>query len=37
VVTEMCQTLLENDAPGLHFYTLNQIEPTLSIWRGLTT
>jgi methylenetetrahydrofolate reductase (NADPH) len=36
VVTEMCQTLLENDAPGLHFYTLNQIEPTLSIWRGLT-
>jgi methylenetetrahydrofolate reductase (NADPH) len=37
VVTEMCQTLLENDAPGLHFYTLNQIEPTLSIWRGLTS
>lgn len=37
VVTEMCQTLLENDAPGLHFYTLNQIEPTLSIWRGLNT
>jgi methylenetetrahydrofolate reductase (NADPH) len=36
VVTQMCQTLLENDAPGLHFYTLNQIEPTLSIWRGLT-
>jgi methylenetetrahydrofolate reductase (NADPH) len=36
VVTEMCQTLLENDAPGLHFYTLNQIEPTLAIWRGLT-
>ena len=36
VVTEMCQTLLKNDAPGLHFYTLNQIEPTLSIWRGLT-
>lgn len=35
VVTEMCQTLLENNAPGLHFYTLNQIEPTLSIWRGL--
>lgn len=35
VVTQMCQTLLENDVPGLHFYTLNQVEPTLAIWRGL--
>ncbi|WP_075184846.1 methylenetetrahydrofolate reductase [NAD(P)H] [Teredinibacter haidensis] len=31
LVTELCETLLENGAPGLHFYTMNQIEPTRSI------
>jgi len=36
VVTQLCQTLLENDVPGLHFYTLNNAEATLAIWRGLT-
>ena len=35
VVTQMCQTLIDNDVPGLHFYTLNNAEATLSIWRGL--
>ena len=35
VVTDMCQRLLENDAPGLHFYTMNQSEPTLAIWNNL--
>lgn len=35
VVVQLCQTLLDNDVPGLHFYTLNQAEPTLAIWRGL--
>lgn len=36
VVTEMCQTLLENQVPGLHFYTLNNAAATMAIWRGLT-
>ncbi|MES2684198.1 MAG: methylenetetrahydrofolate reductase [NAD(P)H], partial [Pseudomonadota bacterium] len=22
-------------APGIHFYTLNQAEPTLKLWRNL--
>ena len=36
VVTQLCQTLIENEVPGLHFYTLNNAEATLAIWRGLT-
>ncbi|KAA1176009.1 methylenetetrahydrofolate reductase [NAD(P)H] [Marinobacter salinexigens] len=35
VVTQMCETLLKAGAPGLHFYTLNQVEPSLSIWKNL--
>ena len=31
VVTNLCQTLLDNGCPGLHFYTMNQLEPTRSI------
>lgn len=35
VVTEMCQKLLDAGAPGLHFYTLNQAEPSINIWQSL--
>ena len=35
VVTDLCQTLLDNDVPGLHFYTLNNAPATLAIWQGL--
>lgn len=35
VVTEMCERLLKAGAPGLHFYTLNQTEPSLKIWDNL--
>ena len=35
VVTDLCQRLLDNDAPGLHFYTMNQSVATMEIWRRL--
>lgn len=35
VVTEFCEGLRENGAPGLHFYTMNQIEPVKTIVKNL--
>ena len=35
VITEMCEKLLAGGAPGLHFYTLNQAEPSLAVWENL--
>ena len=35
VVTRLCQNLLRNGAPGLHFYTINQAGPTLRLWKNL--
>jgi methylenetetrahydrofolate reductase (NADPH) len=31
LVAKLCQRLLDGGAPGLHFYTMNQAAPTLSI------
>ena len=35
MVTRLCESLLLNGAPGLHFYTVNQAEPTLRLLENL--
>jgi len=35
VVTRLCDDLLRNGAPGLHFYTLNQASAVTTIWQRL--
>ncbi|MCO1332912.1 methylenetetrahydrofolate reductase [NAD(P)H] [Microbulbifer sp. OS29] len=34
VVTDLCETLLEGGAPGLHFYTMNQVDPIALILKS---
>jgi len=36
VVSQLCNRLLEQGAPGLHFYTLNQAKTTNAIWDRLS-
>ncbi|MDO8954426.1 MAG: methylenetetrahydrofolate reductase [NAD(P)H] [Gammaproteobacteria bacterium] len=35
VITYLAETLIENGAPGLHFYTMNKLEPTQKILQNL--
>ncbi len=35
VVTQLCQTLMDNGCPGIHFYTMNQLEPVRTIYHNL--
>lgn len=37
VIAQLCQTLLEGGAPGLHFYTLNGAEAVSAVWHRLST
>ena len=34
-VTDMCEKLIAGGAPGLHFYSMNRVEPSKGIWQNL--
>jgi methylenetetrahydrofolate reductase (NADPH) len=36
VVSNLCNQLLEQGAPGLHFYTLNQADSINAIWNNIS-
>ena len=35
VVTALCERLLAGGAPGLHFYSMNQVQATSALWQRL--
>jgi len=35
VTTELCEQLLTNGVPGMHFYTMNQSAASVEIWKNL--
>jgi methylenetetrahydrofolate reductase (NADPH) len=35
VISRLSQDLLDQGAPGLHFYTLNNADVTMAIWKQL--
>ena len=35
IVTDLCRRLLDQGAPGLHFYTMNQAGLTGTLWKRL--
>ena len=35
VVSKMCERLIDQGIPGLHFYTMNRVEPTMTIWKNI--
>ena len=35
VTTELCEQLLANGVPGLHFYSMNQYAASVAIWKNL--
>ena len=35
VTQKLCEELLAAGCPGIHFYSMNQVEPTASIWRAV--
>lgn len=34
-ITRMCERLLAGGAPGLHFYSMNAVEPVKTLWQNL--
>jgi len=34
-VTDMCEKLISQGVPGLHFYSMNRVEPSMTIWNNL--
>jgi len=35
ITVKLCETLLTQGAPGLHFYCMNRVNPTFGIWEEL--